>query len=192
MALENIDLKKTGLLVMDYQQLLVDGYVANPDAALSRAAEVMQQSRAADIPVFYVTVGFRPGYPEVSDRNMMFSGVRAGERFRLGDGSSAIPDAITPQDGDVVIVKHRVSAFEGTDLAMLLRARDIETLILFGIATSGVVLSTVRQGADLDYRLVVISDLCYDGDAEVHRFLIENILPRQAQVIEASGYLESL
>ncbi|MDH3380607.1 MAG: cysteine hydrolase, partial [Gammaproteobacteria bacterium] len=84
MALENIDLNKTGLLVMDYQQLLVDGYVANPDAALSRAAEVMQQSRAADIPVFYVTVGFRPGYPEVSDRNMMFSGVRAGERFRLG------------------------------------------------------------------------------------------------------------
>jgi len=192
MALENIDLKKTGLLVMDYQQLLVDGYVANPDAALSQAAEVMQQSRAAGIPVFYVTVGFRPGYPEVSDRNMMFSGVRAGERFRLGDESSAIPDAITPQDGDVVIVKHRVSAFEGTDLAMLLRAHDIETLILFGIATSGVVLSTVRQGADLDYRLVVLGDLCYDGDAEVHQFLIENILPRQAQVIAASDYLEGL
>ncbi len=192
MALEDIDLKKTGLLVMDYQRLLVDGYVADPEAALSQAAEVMQRSRAADIPVFYITVGFRPGYPEVSDRNMMFSGVRAGERFRLGDESSAIPDAIAPQDSDVVIVKHRVSAFEGTDLAMLLRARDIETLILFGIATSGVVLSTVRQGADLDYRLVVLTDLCYDGDAEVHRFLIDNILPRQAQVIEASDYLEGL
>lgn len=189
MTFQKLDKGGTALLVMDYQRFLVDAFVDEPATTLERVAGVLRESRAAGVQIFYVTVGFRPGYPEVSDNNLIFTGVRAGKRFVLGDDGTEIPDAIAPETDDPVVVKHRVSAFEGTDLAMLLRARRIDTLVMFGIATTGVVLSTVRQGADLDYRLVVLGDLCHDSDAEAHRVLLENVLPRQALVVRADEYL---
>ena len=189
MTLQTLDKGSTALLVMDYQQFLVDAFVDEPATTLERVAGVLRESRAAGIPIIYVTVGFRPGHPEVSNNNLIFTGVRAGKRFVLGDDGTEIPGAIAPQPDDPVVVKHRVSAFESTDLAMLLRARRIDTLVMFGIATTGVVLSTVRQGADLDYRLVVLADLCHDTDAEAHRLLLEHVLPRQALVVPADEYL---
>jgi nicotinamidase-related amidase len=137
-----------------------------------------------------VTVGFRPGYPEVNANNVMFSGVKSGGRFRMGDASAEIPEAIAPKEGEVVVVKHRVSGFAGTDLEMVLKAARVETLVMFGIATSGVVLSTVRAGADLDYRIVVISDLCLDIDKQANEFLLTNILPRQATVTDSETFLK--
>ena len=79
-----------------------------------------------------------------------------------------------------------MSAFAGSDLEVLLRAKGVDTLVLAGIATSGVVLSTLRQAADADYGLVVVKDCCADGDEEVHRVLTEKIFPRQAQVVTAT------
>ena len=72
----------------------------------------------------------------------------------------------------------------------MLRAANIDTLVLTGIATSGVVLSTLRQAADLDYRLVVLSDACLDSDAEVHRVLMEKVFPRQADVVTVNEWVE--
>ena len=86
-------------------------------------------------------------------------------------GGSDIHADVAPKDGDIVIMKHRVSAFTGTDLEMILRANEIDTLVLFGIATSGVVLSTLVDAADRDYRLTVIRDCCADTDAELHSCL---------------------
>ena len=89
-------------------------------------------------------------------------------------------------------MKRRVSAFSGSDLDVLLRAKQADTLVLAGIATSGVVLSTLRQAADLDFRLVVLSDACADGDAEVHRVLTEKVFPRQAQVTTTDDWVATL
>ena len=75
---------------------------------------------------------------------------------------------------------------------MVLRSKSIETLILMGISTSGVVLSTVRHAADSDYRLVVVSDGCADPDAEVHRVLVEKVLARQATILSSSAVIEGL
>jgi nicotinamidase-related amidase len=93
----------------------------------------------------------------------------------------AIHAAVAPEGDDIVITKHRVGAFPGTDLEMILRANDIDTLILFGIATSGVVLSTLRHAADTDYRLIVIKDCCADSDAEVHACLVDKVFPAKPQ-----------
>ena len=81
-----------------------------------------------------------------------------------------------------MVIKRRVSAFAGSDLDVLLRARRTEHLVLAGIATSGVVLSTLRQAADLDYRLTVLADGCLDADPEVHQVLLRKVFPRQAEV----------
>ena len=90
---------------------------------------------------------------------------------------------MAPHEGDIIVRKTRVGAFSTTDLAQQLADRGIDTLILAGISTSGVVLSTVRDGADRDYALYVLSDATADGDAAVHACLMEKVFPRQAKVI---------
>jgi isochorismate hydrolase len=84
------------------------------------------------------------------------------------------------------------SAFTGSDLEVVLRAGGIDSLVLAGIATSGVVLSTLRQAADLDYRLTVLADGCLDADPEVHRVLLEKVFPRQADVVRIADWTASL
>lgn len=180
----------TALLVMDYQRTIVAGY--GDDAVVQRTAGAIRSARAAGMPVIYVVVGFRPGYPEVSARNASFSTLRETGRFAAGDPGTAIHDAVAPEPDDVVVTKHRVGAFAGTDLDMVLRAKGVDTLALAGIATSGVVLSTLRHAADADYRLVVLADCCADRDPEVHRVLCEKVFPRQATVTTAQAFADGI
>jgi nicotinamidase-related amidase len=85
-----------------------------------------------------------------------------------------------------------VSAFAGTDLDLMLRANGIETLMLMGIITSGVVLSTLCHAADADYRLLVVGDCCSDGDEESHRVLLEKVFPRHATITTAAAVAQAI
>jgi len=180
---------KPALLVMDVQRAVVDRY---PDPSyLPRLRTAIDAAHAAGLPVIYAAVGFRPGYPEVSARNKMF-GRLARAAAATGDaGATRIHPDVAPAAGDIVVTKRRVSAFAGSDLDIVLRAGDIDHLVLTGIATSGVVLSTLRQAADLDFGLTVLSDGCLDADPEVHRVLTEKVFPQQAAVTTVSDWAKS-
>jgi nicotinamidase-related amidase len=175
------------LLVMDVQRAVVDRY---PDPAyLPRLRVAIGAARAGGLPVIYVVVGFRPGYPEVSSRNKMFGAMLARATGAAGsDEATRIHPDVAPEPGDVIVTKRRVSAFAGSDLDMVLRAGDIDHLVLTGIATSGVVLSTVRQAADLDFGLTVLADGCLDADPEVHRVLTDKVFPHQADVTTVADW----
>jgi nicotinamidase-related amidase len=181
----------TALLVMDVQQGIVDRF-AGDQGYLPRLAAAVEAARGAGVRVIYVIVGFRAGYPEVSERNKSFSAISGTGRMTDGDPGSAIHPAVAPVPGDVVVTKRRVSAFAGSDLDVVLRAGGVDTLVLAGIATSGVVLSTLRQAADLDYRLTVLADGCLDADPEVHRVLTEKVFVRQADVVSIADWAASL
>jgi nicotinamidase-related amidase len=171
-------MSKPALLVMDVQKSIVDRY---PDPAyLPRLRTAVDAARGAGLPVIHVGIGFRAGFPEINPRNRIFGAIRNSGRFG-GDGLEFHPDVAPAAEG-IVVTKRRVSAFAGSDLELVLRASEIDTLVLTGIATSGVVLSTLRQAADLDFDLTVLSDGCLDGDPEVHRVLTEKVFPRQAEV----------
>jgi nicotinamidase-related amidase len=174
-------MSKTALLVMDVQRGIV-GRFGDEDAYLLRLGSAIDVARAAQIPVIYVVVSFRTGHPEISARNRSFAAAVAAGGFAHDDPATEIHPAVAPQPGDIVVTKRRVSAFTGSDLQVLLSGLDVGTLVLTGIATSGVVLSTLRQAADLDYRLVVLSDGCLDADPEVHQVLTEKVFPRQADI----------
>jgi nicotinamidase-related amidase len=180
-------MERTVLLVMDVQRGIVERF-ADDTGYLPQLAGAIGAARAASIPVVYVVVGFRPGYPEVSPRNKGFSAVASAGRFAPGDPATEIHPAVAAGDGDLIVTKRRVSAFAGSDLDVLLRGLGAGTLVLTGIATSGVVLSTLRQAADLDYRLTVLADGCLDADPEVHRVLTEKVFPRQADVIRIADW----
>ena len=106
-----------------------------------------------------------------------------------------MPDPISfeaKSTAEVVVTKHRVGAFAGTDLDMVLGANNSETLVLSGISTSGVVLSTLRDAADADYQIVVAADCCADPDPEVHRVLTEKVFARQTTVTDGASVIAAL
>lgn len=172
---------RTALLVMDIQPAVVPAF-GGDEGMLDRLARAIRVARAAGIPVVYGRVAFRPGYPDVSDSNALFGPLRSMMDFTETNPDLGIHSAVSPEAGDVVITKRRVSTFAGSDLEVVLRSQRIERIVLTGVATSGVVLSTLRQAADLDYEIVVLSDGCGDGDPEVHRVLMEKVFPSQATV----------
>lgn len=177
---------------MDLMSRIVGRYAeAGGGDLVARLQGAVAAARTAGIPVIYVRVAFREGYPEVSPRNKAFGALRETGLLADDEGTQVVGE-LAPEPGDVVVLKRRVSAFAGSDLEVVLRSRNLTTLVLTGIATSGVVLSTIREAADRDYRLVVLSDGCLDGDAEVHRVLMEKVFPRQADVMAVSEWCASL
>jgi nicotinamidase-related amidase len=181
----------TVLLVLDVQRGIIERF--SEDAGyLQRLSGAIAAARTAAIPVIYVRIGFRPGYPEISSRNQTFAAIASTGAFTEGDPAAEIHPAVAPRPADLVVTKRRVSAFTGSDLEVVLRGLGAGTLVLAGIATSGVVLSTLRQAADLDYRLVVLADGCLDADPDVHRVLTEKVFPRQAMVCTVAEWAAQL
>jgi nicotinamidase-related amidase len=181
----------TALLLMDFQ----NGIAGRPgfEGAVAAAARALDAARRHGIPVVFARVAFRPGYPEVATGSSF--GARAagaGDTMLLDSPATQIADALAPRPEEPVVVKKRISAFAGSDLEVLLRGLGVDSLVLAGISTSGVVLSTVRQAADLDLRLTVLADACADADPEVHRVLTEKVFPRQAEVTTADEWAGSL
>jgi len=184
--------KNTALLVMDVQTATIGMLKDASTPLLSVLSETIQAARTKRIPVIYVVVGFRKGFPEVSAANKTFSGIRSRGLDLNIEEATRIDPSIAPLPDDVIIVKKRVSAFTGSDLEVVLRSNDIQHIVLTGIATSGVVLSTIREAADKDYQITVLSDCCADTDEEVHRVLTTKVFPRQAGVLDHKQWIDSL
>lgn len=181
------------LLIMDFQQDVIAMLAAGGSgAAVERAGAAIDGARAHRLPVIFVRVAFRDGYPEAAARNKRMGVLRDKGLLRESSPGAQIAPELGPRADEPVVVKRRVSALAHTDLPTLLRTNDIDTLVLAGLATSGVVLSTLRQAADADYRLVVLEDACADADTEVHRVLMGKVFPTQASVMSVQAFLREL
>ena len=188
----NIDPSRTAVLILHYQNEIVARFASTQPELLNRAAAVARAARQAGIPLIYLVARFREGYPEVSPRNKTFSALKEAGHLREGTKGAEVPDAVAPQSGDVLVTGRRVGAFATTDMETVLKARDITSLVLLGISTSGVVLTTVRWAFDLDYDMLVLADCCADDDEEVHRVLTQKVLPSQATVANSQDFLQAL
>ena len=185
---DKIDPRRTALLVMDYQNGVV-AMLGEPEELLSRAADAIATVRQAGGHVGYVRVAFADKDLEaIPPTSRMGQRVRTMPPDALHDDSpsTAVHHRVAPEPGDIVVRKVRTGAFSTTDLDVQLRERGVDTLILAGISTSGVMLSTVRDASDRDYRVIVLADATADPDPEIHAFLIERVFPRQGAVISVS------
>jgi nicotinamidase-related amidase len=176
---------------MDLMPVLVPAF-GGDDALLGRLADAAEAARAAKVDVIHVRVAFRPGYPDVAATNRVFTATVSALDFTDGRPGTAIHPGLRAQPSDLVVLKRRVSAFSGSDLELLVRSRGVGRLALAGVTTSGVVLSTLRQAADLDFELAVLSDGCADPDPEVHRVLLESVFPAHADVFDTETFVTAL
>lgn len=188
--MENLP-QKAALLVMDMQNGIVSRF-AESEEVLLPIQKAVASAREHHIPVIFVRVGFSEGYPEVSPRNKGFAAIASHGGMTILDDATQIHESVKPEGNEPIVTKYRVSAFAGSTLEVILRSQQIDTLILSGIATSGVVLSTLREAADKDYTLTVLSDACLDADPEVHRVLTEKVFPRQAEVLTVDAWVDTL
>ncbi|MFP5116042.1 cysteine hydrolase family protein [Bacillaceae bacterium C204] len=183
--------KNTALLVMDLQNGIVSRFAGNAEV-LHPFQKAVEAARQNNIPVIFVRVGFSEGYLEVSPQNKAFLAISKNGGMTLSDSSTQIHESVQPKANEPVITKYRFSAFAGSNLEVILRSQQINTLVLSGIATSGVVLSTLREAADKDFSITVLSDACLDADSEVHRVLMEKVFPRQADVQTVDTWIGTL
>lgn len=183
-AIQPIVPSRTALLLMDFQPAILAAVPGGEDV-LARAQQALSWARSHDIRVVYVRVAFGPAdFAAVPDHNKAFAPV--ARRGYLADGTpeTDLHGSLDVRDEDIVVRKIRIGAFsETTGLHPSLRGQGIDTLVLGGLSTAGVVLTTVRHAADEDYRLYVLKDATGDPDPEVHRVLTEKVFPRQADVI---------
>ena len=178
---------KKALLVMDIQGATISR-LRDGGSFIRNLSSAIQTARQNHLPVIYVVVGFRKAYPEVSASNKSFSMLKIGTMNLDTEEAMKIHESVAPHTEDIVITKKRVSAFTGSDLEVVLRSLEIRHLVLTGISTSGVVLSTLREAADKDFVITVLADCCADLDEEVHRVLTTKVFPRQAEVVTSDEW----
>ncbi|MEU8973429.1 MFS transporter [Streptomyces monashensis] len=178
---------RTALLAMDFQNGIVP-LAPESDALVERVKGAIADVRAAGGTVGYVRVAFTEAdWSAVPETNKSFTAVATAKMLHHEDPATQIDERIAPADGDIVVRKIRFGSGSTTDLHAQLGERGIDTLVLTGISTSGVVLSTLIDAADRDYRVYVLSDGVADPDPETHRVLVDNVFPSRAHVIDTAG-----
>lgn len=171
---------------MDYQAGILAS-LTGPDALLGRVAGAIADVRAHGGTIAYVRVAFtEDDWAAVPGANKTFSAAARYRAMHHEDPSTAIDEHLAPDEGDIVVRKIRYGSMSTTDLDRQLRDRGITTLVIAGITTSGVVLSTVIDAADRDYRLYVLSDGVADSNSEAHDVLLSQVFPSRADVIDTA------
>ena len=180
------------LLLMDFQNGILANYPDAAPALLANALKALSAARDCGVNVGFVRVAFEEAdYASIPTSNKMFTSIVAVKRFPAAAKDSQVADLIRPIAGEKIYRKVRVGAMSTTNLDKDLKEKNIDTLILCGIATGGVVLSTVRDASDKDYRIIVLKDACLDVDPQVHEVLVEKVFPRQATVTTVAEFISA-
>jgi nicotinamidase-related amidase len=178
-----VDPSQCALLIIDYQSAVLD-LVSDGDKLIGHANEAVDVVHRHGITVGFVRTAFEDDdYAIVPATNTSFAAVAAARQLHVSSAATALHPDLAVRPGDIVVRKTRVGAFSTTNLDEQLTNLGVTTLILAGLTTSGVVLSTVRDAADRDYRLILLSDCISDPRQEAHTVLMEQVFPGQADII---------
>jgi nicotinamidase-related amidase len=188
-----LDPKRCAVMAMDFQNEIL-GKTPNyrEKNLLGTVKRVLDAARHIGTAIVYLTVSFRDDYADAPAHSPLFQEEKSKGVMKAGSPGAAICEELTPQAGDMVINKHGVDSFNGTHLANVLRARDVDTLVLMGVWTNFVVEATARTGADSGYRIIVVTDACASNAEENHQFFIDQILPMLGTAATANDVIRAL
>ena len=199
-ALDNLNPERTALLAIHWQVDVVkaggalhmfDGE-AEKSGLITRAVDIVAAARAADIPVMYSNIVLAPDYSDVLKNNPLFNAASEMGGARRGTPGAEVIAELAPQPGDFVFDHIRLSAFYGTSLDLVLRKYGIDTLITFGVATNVAVDSTVREGVQLGYNMILVEDCCCSSSLDFHEASIKTMRVLATEVTSTAATVAKL
>ena len=158
---------------------------------IPRLARVLAAARARQVPVLYVNVANKPGFPRPNAPIYR----RTGRQPTLMEGTwgAEIHEALAARPEDFVLTRTiSVDGSYGTQLYPVLRMLKRTTMLMTGVSTNLAVEGIVRASVNRGFDLVVIEDCCASYPDEWHRFSVENIMPLLAQVTSADAVVAAL
>jgi gluconolactonase len=197
-----VDPGRSALIVQDMQNDVVsDGGAWAETGAPQHAKEqnvvenikrLAEACRAAGIPVIHVHYIVEEGAPGLKQNAPLFQGVKESNALVRGSWGAAPADGLEPQQGDFVVEKMRMSAWEGTKLEVLLAGLGRDTMIVTGAWTNMSIEHTARTGADKGYFMIVPEDGCSTMNADWHNASISYALTNVCTVTTCAAVLEAL
>jgi nicotinamidase-related amidase len=181
---DRIEGKSSALVLNDLQVAIISGSPlasSDPDAlsrmnaAVDRCAEALDAARRTDVLVVHVRVAFSPGYQEANPHSPMMRFMREKGVLIEGHAGTAFDPRVAPRPGEIVVTKHTVSAFAGTPLDQILRARGVGTIVVGGLVTHYAVDGSARDAHDRGYRVMVLKDGCASATPARHDASLANL-----------------
>jgi ureidoacrylate peracid hydrolase len=170
----SIDAARSAVLVIDMQNdFVAEGAPLEfPDGRriVPAVQRVLNACRQRGMPVIYTAHVHRREGTDLGLHAELYPPVGAGDALVDGEPGGDIYPELAPQPGELVIKKHRYSAFYGTELDVVLRGMEVDTLLLMGMTTECCVLSTARGALELGYRTLVAADACASCDYADHGY----------------------
>ena len=198
----DVDASRAVLIIQDMQNdVMMDGGAFADSGAPEHAKEqnvienirkLADGCRAAGIPVIHVHYIVEEGAPELKLNAPLFQGVKEAGGLVRGSWGAAPAEGLEPQDGDFVVEKMRMNAWEGTRLESLLKGLGRDTVIVTGAWTNMSVEHTARTGADKGYYMIVPEDGCSTMSADWHNASINFALQNVSTVTTCGAVLEAL
>jgi len=202
---ERLDAARSALVLFDF----LEGHV-NRDAeskrryapVLENASKVLAAARKAGVMVAYANADHRADAATTArtlrDTDNRLRPIAAGDTeshrplITGGTPQARVVAELAPRADELIVPKHRWSAFHGTYLETALRARGIDTVILTGGSTDVGIASTAFAARDLGYNLVIVSDACTSPEQDNHDQLMRRFFPRMARVRTAQQVVSML
>jgi gluconolactonase len=198
----DVDPERAVLIVQDLQNdVMMEGGAWAETGAPEHAKEqnvvenvkrLADACRAAGIPVFHVHYLVEEGAPGLKLNAGLFQGVKETGGLVRGSWGAAPAEGLEPQEGDFIVEKMRMNAWEGTRLEHLLKGLGRDTIIVTGAWTNMSVEHTARTGADKGYYMIVPEDGCSTMNAEWHSASINFALQNVSTVTTCAAVLEAI
>jgi gluconolactonase len=196
-----LDASRCALLVQDLQNdVMIDGGAFADSGAPEHAREqnvvanvqrLAAKCRDNGIPVIHVWYIVDEGAPGLKLNAPLFEGVAEGALVR-GSWGAAPAEGLEPADGDFVVEKMRMSAWQGTKLENILAGTGRDTVIVTGAWTNMSIEHTARTGADKGFYMVVPEDGCSTIDADWHNASINYALQNVSTVTTVDSVIAAL
>jgi nicotinamidase-related amidase len=192
--------ERTALLNVDMQNCFVQGYpISAPDglAVLDRINPVAAACRKAGILVIHTSHVLRPDGSNIGVLGETAPQLKEG-MLNKGSESAALHNGLVIDPCDIFLDKPRFGAFHGTDLELILRTRDIDTVIISGIATNVCCETTAREAMVRGFHVFFLSDgtttfgMCNATAAELQKATLATLGSLFAQVLTVDEMIQKI
>lgn len=168
------------LVIMHYQvDVFATLFGEQHSPLLDRCNALIRRWRVTGRPLLFPNFFLGENYEHASKSNRLISSIVPSGRFR----NSLSMKGLAIERDDLFYACSRASVFYDTQLDADLRARGISTLVMAGISTTGVVLSSITWASDADYDVRLVRDCCYDPDQDAHEALFRTGFGGRVQVM---------